>query len=171
MLKSVAAYWELLARSGKFLPEESSKYITEKQLLLIQANHIFTMDQSQVVFRVCVKPPRKLVLVQKLLSYLKELNLQSGIDLAKKNFPDKQWLILAIATVSQGKDEIFHRDYLPSKGAVENDFQVRYVPSEDPLFQSFRCICRPEAGAGIWRSVDSTKSRSWSFNSSVTMSG
>ena len=58
-------------RHGKYLPEESSKYITEKQLLLIQANQIFTMDQDKVVFRVCVKPPRKLVLVQKLLAYLK----------------------------------------------------------------------------------------------------
>ena len=29
-LKSVAAYWELQTRNGKYLPEESSKYITEK---------------------------------------------------------------------------------------------------------------------------------------------
>jgi hypothetical protein len=35
-LKSVSAFWELLTRSGKFLPDENSKYVTEKQLLLIQ---------------------------------------------------------------------------------------------------------------------------------------
>jgi len=66
-----------------------------------------------VTFRVCVKTPSKLVLVQKLLIYLRDLNIPSGIDLEKQNYPDKQWLILAIATLSQGKDEIFHRDYMP----------------------------------------------------------
>ncbi len=44
-LKSVAAFWELLVRHGKCLPEYSSKYITEKQLLMIQANEIFSVDQ------------------------------------------------------------------------------------------------------------------------------
>jgi len=34
-LKNVAAFWELLTRYGKYLPEESSKFITEKQLKLI----------------------------------------------------------------------------------------------------------------------------------------
>ncbi len=43
-LKSVAAFWELLVRSGKFLPEYSSKYITEKQLMLIQRNEIFALN-------------------------------------------------------------------------------------------------------------------------------
>jgi len=112
-LKNVAAYWELQTRCGKYLPEESSKYITEKQLLLIQQNKIFCMDQSQVIFRVCVKAPRKLVLVHKLLTYLEQLDIQSGIDMAKQNFPDKNWLVLAISTVSGGKDEIFGKDYLP----------------------------------------------------------
>jgi len=118
-LKNVAAYWELLTRNGRYLPEESSKYITEKQLLRIQQKQIFAMEQSQVVFRVCVKPPKKLVLVHKLLNYLKPLNIESGIDLDKKNFPDKQWLVLAIATVSQGRDEIFSKDYLPAKNPVD----------------------------------------------------
>ena len=72
------------------------------------------MDQVQVIFRLCVKPPSKLVLVQKLLKYLEQLKIPSGIDLAKQNFPDKGWLILAIATVSGGKNEIFHPDYLPN---------------------------------------------------------
>jgi hypothetical protein len=69
-LRSVSAFWELLTRCGKFLPDENSKYVNEKQLILIQQNNIFNMDQSQVVFRVCVKPPSKQVLVEKLLVYL-----------------------------------------------------------------------------------------------------
>jgi len=62
-LTRVAAYWELQTRYGKYLPEESSKYVTEKQLLMIQQAAVFSLDQNQVVFRVCVKPPSKLVLV------------------------------------------------------------------------------------------------------------
>ncbi len=88
-LKSVQAFWELLTRHGKCLPEYSSKYVTEKQLMLIQQNKIFSMDQSQVVFRLCCKPPTKLVLIAKLLKYLEVLKIPSGIDLVKQNFPDK----------------------------------------------------------------------------------
>ena len=92
--------------------------MTEKQLVLIQQNKVFSMDQAQVVFRLCCKAPSKLVLIAKLLKYLEVLGIPSGIDLVKQNFPDKAWLILAIATVSQGKDEIFGKDYLPSSSQM-----------------------------------------------------
>jgi hypothetical protein len=72
------------------------------------------LSQQQVVFRLCVKPPSKLILVQKLVAYLKQHNIESGIDMAKQNFPDKAWLVLAIATITNGADEIFHKDYLPA---------------------------------------------------------
>jgi len=31
----------------------------------------------------------------------------------KENFPDKAWLILAVASLSDGNDEIFKIDYVP----------------------------------------------------------
>jgi hypothetical protein len=37
----------------------------------------------------------------------------SGIDIAKEKFPDRPWLILALASLSKGNDEIFNRDYVP----------------------------------------------------------
>ena len=40
---------------------------------------------------------------------------KSGIIASKSNYPDKQWLIFAVATLSNGEDEIFGVDYLPSK--------------------------------------------------------
>ena len=60
-------------------------------------------------------PPSKLVLINKLEQYLKNFDVKSGIDLEKGNFPDKEWLILAIATLSAGKDEIFNPNYVPSR--------------------------------------------------------
>ena len=71
--------------------------------------------QEQVVFRVCMNPPTKQILLQKLENYLKPLNIKSGIE--KDKHPDKFWLILAIATLSQGKDEIFAADYMPNRDA------------------------------------------------------
>jgi hypothetical protein len=54
------------------------------------------------------------VLTKKLDAYLAGLNLPpSGINIDKEKFPDRAWLILAIATLSKGGDEIFKRDYVP----------------------------------------------------------
>jgi hypothetical protein len=112
-LRNVEAFWELLVRNNKFLPQFSSKFINGDTLSLIEQGKIFNLTQDQVVFRVCVKPPSKLVLVQKFNKYLEQHNIPSGIDMARQNFPDKYWLILSIATLSAGKDEIFGPDYLP----------------------------------------------------------
>ena len=60
-----------------------------------------------------MNPPTKNVLLQKLENYLKPLNIKSGIE--KDKHPDKEWLILAIATLSNGKDEIFDADYMPNR--------------------------------------------------------
>jgi hypothetical protein len=62
-LKNTEAYWELQVRNGKFLPEFSSKYINEKMLGMIEQGKVFTLSQEQVIFRICVKAPSKLVLV------------------------------------------------------------------------------------------------------------
>ena len=71
-------------------------------------------------------PPSKLVLINKVEQYIKNFDMKSGIDLEKGNFPDKEWLILAIATLSGGKDEIFNPNYVPSRDIFgvpkQNDF-------------------------------------------------
>ena len=38
----------------------------------------------------------------------------SGINIAKEKFPDRNWLILAVATLSNGQDEIFAKEYVPA---------------------------------------------------------
>ena len=49
----------------------------------------------------------------KLHQYLLARNANSGIEEKKQNYPDKDYLILMIATLSQGNDEIFAKGYLP----------------------------------------------------------
>jgi hypothetical protein len=69
-------------------------------------------------------------MVQKFERYLATKNQLSGIEMAKTNFPDKPWLVLAVATLSGGHDEIFHSDYLPSK----NLMKVVEAQLDQPMF-------------------------------------
>jgi len=81
-----------------------------------------------------MNPPTKNVLIQKLENYLKPLNIKSGIE--KEKHPDKEWLILAIATLSNGKDEIFDPDYMPNRdmfGMPRNQIVDPGVNSQVPF--------------------------------------
>jgi hypothetical protein len=115
-LKNKQAFYELMIRDGYYLPKLNSKFMNQKMMQAIRDKKVFALLQKQVVFRICVSPPSKEHLLIKLHQYLGTLNLNSGIDLKKENFPDKDWVILAIATLSAGNDEIFTKAYFPPQG-------------------------------------------------------
>ena len=103
LVKDKKAYHELLVRSGFVLPELDSKFVSSDNLIGIQAKKIFGLKVDDVVYRQCVTPPSKQVLLDKLNHYLQVLGLPpSGINPIKKNYPDKAWLILAISSLSKG---------------------------------------------------------------------
>ena len=52
-------------------------------------------------------------MVDKYIGYCTKHQLVHGITKEKPNYPDKEYLILAISTFSGGKDEIFDRNYYP----------------------------------------------------------
>ena len=110
---------ELLTRQGFCLPQFNSKFVNRVTLTKIYNGQIFGLKSQHLVFRQCATPPTKLVMVQKLEKYLAAMNIKSGIDMSKANFPDKPWLILAVATLSKGMDEIFDPDYYPSKSLAK----------------------------------------------------
>ena len=84
--------------------------------------------------RICTRPPSVNVLVEKLHKYLLPHKLNTGINIEKENFPDKQWLIIAVATSSAGKDEIFNKDYIPSSEQMrKNTMEKVYVHNKDGL--------------------------------------
>ena len=112
-LKNKQAFYELMIRDGYFLPKLSSKFVNQKVLQQMRDKKIYSVYQRQVVFRICVSPPPKQVLLQKFHQYLQVLNAKSGIEEQKENYPDKGYLVLMIATLSQGNDEIFGKSYLP----------------------------------------------------------
>jgi hypothetical protein len=112
-LRNKEAFYELMLREGYFLPKLSSKFVNQKVLQLIRDKKIFSVFQRQVVFRICVAPPAKQALLAKFHQYLAAINAVSGIEEKKENYPDKEYLILMIATLSQGEDEIFTKTYVP----------------------------------------------------------
>ena len=128
--KNVRAYWEQEVRQGLYMPAFSSKFICEKTITSMKNFQTLAIKQEQVIFRVCMSPPTKQVLLQKLENYLKPLNIKSGIE--KDKHPDKEWLILAISTLSDGKDEIFAPDYMPNRDA----YGLQKPVAVDPINQA-----------------------------------
>ena len=131
-LKNLPAMHELMTRQGFFLPKFTSKFINRDTLLQIYNGQLFSLKTSAMTFRQCATPPTKIVLIQKLERYLATMNLKSGIDLGKGNFPDKNWLVLAVATLSDGNDEIFDPDYYPSK-SLKKELEQQLV---QPVFEN-----------------------------------
>ena len=73
-----------------------------------------------MIYRICTRPPSCRVLCQKLDGYLAQQQLPpSGIDSAKEKFPNRDWLILAVSTLSNGTDEIFSKEYVPAPEEVK----------------------------------------------------
>ena len=70
LVKDKKAYHELLVRSGWVLPDLDSKFVSSENLISIQAKKIYGLKVADVVFRQCVTPPCKQVLVDKLNLYL-----------------------------------------------------------------------------------------------------
>ena len=70
LVKDKKAYHELLVRSGFVLPELDSKFVSSENLNNIQAKKIYGLRVEDVVYRQCVTPPNKQVLVDKLNHYL-----------------------------------------------------------------------------------------------------
>ena len=136
LVKDKKAYHELLVRNGYVLPDLDSKFVSSDNLISIQAKKLYGLKVNDVIYRQCVTPPSKQVLVDKLTIYLQVQGLPpSGINPIRKNFPDKQWLILAIASLSKGEDEIFRKDYVPQpKDKRANAKMLFTVNNDDGVF-------------------------------------
>ena len=114
MISGVAMLHELMTRQGYVLPAVKSRWTTQKRLLEVRDGKVWALKASDVVYRQCTRPPSCRVLSEKIASLLVAKNLPTlGIDIAKEKFPDRPWLILALASLSKGDDEIFNRDYVP----------------------------------------------------------
>ena len=113
-ISSVAMLHELMSRADYLLPALKCRWTTLQRLLEVREGKVWALKQSKVVYRICTRPPCCRVLAQKLDAYLAQQQLPpSGINIAKEKFPDRPWLIIAVATLSQGQDEIFSKEYVP----------------------------------------------------------
>ena len=69
----------------------------------------------------------------------------------KENFPDKAWLIRAVATLSEGEDEIFNLDYVPKATDMRRFQQVEqiYVNNDDGLLDVPNALIPKKHGRAI----------------------
>jgi len=136
-LKNLEAGYEFVTRLGILLPALTSRFMTVDNLRKIADKKILCIMQNQVVFRRCYAPPRVAVLVQKIENYCRPLGIDTGFDKTKENYPDKEYLILCVATLSDGKDEIFDPAYSPPKLLLGADGQLAPVEKidVDPIMQ------------------------------------
>jgi hypothetical protein len=118
-IMGISMLHELMTRTQWVLPDEKSRFITLKKLLLIREGKIFGLREEKVQYKQCTRPPCSRVLCEILHGYLKPLGIDSGIDTEKENFPDKEWLVLAVASLSGGQDPIFARDYVPAANQLK----------------------------------------------------
>ena len=133
-ISGTAMLYELMTRSGFYLPNLKSRYCTQKTLLKIRDGELWCLRQDHVLTRICTRPPSVNVLIEKLHAYLLPHKLTTGINVEKENFPDKPWLVIAVATASNGKDEIFNKDYIPSAEQLrKNPLEQVFVHNKDGL--------------------------------------
>jgi hypothetical protein len=92
----------MMEREQFLLPDFHSKFVNRETLLQMYQGLIFAIKTADMTFCICARPPSKLVLIQKMEQYLSISKLKSGIDMSRGNFPDKKWLVQAIATLSLG---------------------------------------------------------------------
>lgn len=79
------------------------------------------------------------------------MGLYCGITHEWCNYPDKQWLILAVATLSKGTDEIFKPDYVPIAEHIrrqQHKDQI-YVHNDDGLLDVPKALIPKKKGRAI----------------------
>jgi hypothetical protein len=114
---------------------------------LIRNKKIFAIMQRQVIFRICCSPPSKQTLVLKYESYVAAQNAETGFDHDRENYPDKDYLILLIATLSNGNDEIFHKTYFPpSTERRKNGIEKPTLSNNDGLMTNIPMHLRASKG-------------------------
>jgi len=149
-ISSVQMLHEMMTRNLFVLPALKCRWTNLQKLLQVRDGKLWGMKQPQVVYRICTRPPSCRILCEKVDSYLSKLALPaSGIDVVREKYPNRDWLVLAVSTLSAGNDEIFHKEYVPAPNERRrNAPQVLQVHNNDGLLDV------PEA------LLDKTKKRS-----------
>ena len=114
------------------LPKLTSQLVNKQYLLAVYNKTIWVPHQDEAKIRNCPRPPTMNVLVNKLLQLASRHNLNTGINVNKKNWPDRDWTLLAIATINP-LDEIFSRDYVPPALPLNNVVADLLVPHNQML--------------------------------------
>jgi hypothetical protein len=124
--------YEALQRYGYVMPKFTCQLVNKAYLHYVLRKKFWVPNQVDVRFRNCPKPPTSQVLVEKLLHQTERRRLETGIVPAKRNFPNVEWMLLVLATLSPD-DEIFTKGYMPPQRARKESIAEVALP-DDPVF-------------------------------------
>ena len=89
-----------MIRHGKCLCKLNSRFCTLINLLKIRDGEIWVPNQSDIVYRECTRPPSCRVLADKIVKYCTDRGLNCGFDVGKEIWPDQDYMIKMVATLS-----------------------------------------------------------------------
>jgi hypothetical protein len=131
--------YEILQRNGLILPKITSVIINKDYLRRVFQKSVWVPHQEVVKIRNCPHPPTMNLLVEKLLVLAARSNLDTGIIMQKRNFPNVEWALIAIATLNPNED-IFARDYVPPAINKKGPLVGEVVIPDDPMFEGMESI-------------------------------
>ena len=137
-LASVKDLRDLMVRNGFYVPALKSKYCTLKTLLAVKRGVLFGLKYQDIMFREITHPPNKKVLLEKLIGYVQAAGGDLGATDKKGNYPDKEWMINVIATLSKGQDEILQKNYMPPRAERDrsSSLPARMVDNQDGFYSN-----------------------------------
>jgi hypothetical protein len=107
-VKSKKDLYEAVQRNGYHLPSIKSTLVTENYLINVMDGSYWCPKVEEIKLRQCPRPPEKRVLLKKFLDLMEG----KATGISEKHSPNKEWLLIMIATLKP-EDEIFRKDYLP----------------------------------------------------------
>ena len=103
---------EILIRDGRLLPSKKSALSSNAYYRGVFQGVLWCPHTTRVQLKTCFKPPTIEWLCTRIVHLVTARDQKCGIDLLKKNFPDRQWCLFALMELEPESD-IFKPSYNP----------------------------------------------------------
>ena len=96
---------------------------------LVRDRKVWCPQTDEIQFRNCPDPPKFSVLYEIFKEVVSSSGKNMGLDPDDKHVPDKNWMLVIIATLNPDH-ALFQKDYVPPKTEQEME-AIQYVRNED----------------------------------------
>ena len=114
---------ELLIRDGRLLPNKKSALSSNAYYRGVFQGVLWCPHTSRVQLKTCFKPPTVEWMCNRIVHLLNARNQKCGIDLLKKNFPDRQWCLYTLMELDADGD-LFKPSFKPKLVRAAQDVVI-----------------------------------------------